>query len=96
MMLTANYLRATLYQAGGKSAQAAIHLEKAVIRRPEFEFAYRELVIALSMGRIADAICWCDRALERLPDSAELHFYRRNCINTLMQRMRRLRVREWR
>ena len=75
----ANYLRATLYQAGGKSAQAAIHLEKAVIRRPEFEFAYRELVIALfQLGRIADAIRWCDRALERLPDSAELHFYRSN------------------
>lgn len=75
----AHYLRATLYQAGGGLAQAAFHLEKAVIHRPEFEFAYRELVVVLfQIDRIAEATRWCDLALERIPNSPELHFYRSN------------------
>jgi protein O-GlcNAc transferase len=75
----AHYLCATLHQAGGDLAQAAFHLEKAVTHRPEFEYAYRELVIVLFQSdRIVDATRWCDLALERIPNSPELHFYRSN------------------
>jgi protein O-GlcNAc transferase len=75
----ARYLRASLHQAEGKFDQAAIHLERAVGLRPEFEIAYRELVIALfRAGRVQEATRWCDRALEMVPNSAELHFYRSN------------------
>jgi protein O-GlcNAc transferase len=75
----AHYLRAILHQAGGDLARAAFHLEKAVTLRPEFELAYREMVVALfRMGRAGDATRWCERALERIPNSAELHFYRSN------------------
>jgi len=75
----AHYLRASLHQAEGNLDQAAIHLERAVTLRPAFEIAYRELVIALFRTRGAgDATRWCDHALERIPNSAELHFYRSN------------------
>ena len=75
----AHYLRASLHQAEGNLDQAAIHLERAVSLRPAFEIAYRELVIALFRTRgAADATRWCDHALERIPNSAELHFYRSN------------------
>ena len=75
----AHYLRASLHQAEGSLDQAAIHLERAVTLRPAFEIAYRELVTALFRTRGAgDATRWCDHALERIPNSAELHFYRSN------------------
>ncbi len=75
----AHYLRAALHQAEGNLAKAAFHLEKAVTLRPVFEIAYRELVAALFQTRGAgDATRWCDHALERIPNSAELHFYRSN------------------
>lgn len=75
----AHYLRATLHQASGNLARAAFHLEKAVTLRPEFELAYRDLVVALfQTGCAGDARRWCERALERIPNSAELHFYRSN------------------
>lgn len=75
----AHYLRASLHQAEGSLDQAAIHLERAVTLRPGFEIAYRELVTALFRTRgAADAAHWCDHALERIPNSAELHFYRSN------------------
>ena len=65
----AHYLRAALHQAGGNLAQAAVHLEKAVTHRLEFEFAYRELVVVLfQTGRIEEATRWCDLALERSPE----------------------------
>jgi len=74
----AHYLRGTLHQAGGDLAQAAFHFERAVILRPEFEFAYRELVVTLfRTGRVAEAERWCVIGLERT-NSAELHFYRSN------------------
>jgi protein O-GlcNAc transferase len=75
----AHYLRASLHQAEGNLDQAAIHLERAVSLRPAFEIAYRELITALFRTRGAeDATRWCDHALERIPNSAELHFYRSN------------------
>lgn len=75
----AHYLRATLHQAGGNLAQAAFHLEKAVTHRPEFEFAYRELVVVLfQLDRIGEATRWCELALEKSPNSPELHFFRSN------------------
>lgn len=75
----AQYLRGTLYQAGGDFARAAYHLERAVILRADFEFAYRELVVTLfRMGRVVDAARWCAAALDMVPNSAELHFYRSN------------------
>ena len=75
----AHYLRASLHQAEGNLDQAAIHLERAVTLRPAFEIAYRELITALFRTRGAgDATHWCDHALERFPNSAELHFYRSN------------------
>jgi protein O-GlcNAc transferase len=75
----AHYLRASLHQAEGSLDQAAIHLERAVTLRPAFEIAYRELVIALFQSRRAeDAARWCDRGLEMIPNSAELHFFRSN------------------
>ena len=75
----AHYLRATVHQAAGNLAQAVLHLERAVTLRPEFEIAYRELVAALfQTHRAADAARWCDHALVRIPNSAELHFYRSN------------------
>jgi protein O-GlcNAc transferase len=75
----AHYLRGTLHQSGGNLAQAAFHLERAVTLRPEFEFAYRELVVTLfRMGRVAEAARWCVTALEIIPNAAELHFYRSN------------------
>ena len=75
----AHYLRGTLHQAATNLTQAAFHLERAVTVRPEFEFAYRELVVTLfRMGRVAEATRWCERALEKCPSSAELHFYRSN------------------
>jgi protein O-GlcNAc transferase len=75
----AHYLRGTLYEAEGDLLSAVLHLERAVTLRPEFEFAYRQLVVALfKTGRTGDATRWCDRALERIPNSGELHFYRSN------------------
>jgi protein O-GlcNAc transferase len=75
----AHYLRGTLHQAAGNLVEAAFHLEKAVALRPDFEFAYRELVVTLfRMGRVAEAARWCISALEVLPNCAELHFYRSN------------------
>src|ERR1700733_260025 len=74
-----HYLRATLHQAEGNLAKTAFHLERAVTLRPMFEIAYRELVTAVFQTRGAeDALRWCDHALERFPNSAELHFYRSN------------------
>ena len=75
----AHYLRGTLHGAAGNLAEAAFHLEKAVTLRPDFEFAYRELVLTFfRMGRVAEATRWCIRALEILSNCAELHFYRSN------------------
>jgi protein O-GlcNAc transferase len=75
----AHYLRASVYQAEGNLTQATVHLERAVTLRPEFEIAYRELVTVLfQTRRTGDATHWCDRALEKIPNSAELHFYRSN------------------
>jgi protein O-GlcNAc transferase len=75
----AHYIRATLHQAGGHLADAVFHLERAVTIRPEFEIAYRELVVALfQLDHVEDATRWCDRALKIIPNSAELHFYRSN------------------
>jgi protein O-GlcNAc transferase len=75
----AHFLRASLHQAEGNLDQAATHLERAVSLRPVFEIAYRELVMALFRTRGAEeATRWCDQALERIPNSAELHFYRSN------------------
>ncbi len=75
----AHYLRAGLHQAGGNLAASVVHLERALAARPEFEHAYREIVVALfRLGRVAEAARWCDRGLERFPGSAELHFYRSN------------------
>jgi protein O-GlcNAc transferase len=75
----AQYLRATLHQIEGDLSSAAIHFERAVTLRPEFEIAYRELIVALfKTHRSEDAMRWCDHALKRLPNSAELHFYHSN------------------
>lgn len=75
----AHYLRATLHQAGGNLTRAVFHFERSVTLRPEFELAYRELVVALfQTDRAEDATRWCERGLERIPNSAELHFYRSN------------------
>jgi protein O-GlcNAc transferase len=75
----AHYLRATLHQVEGNFSLAVIHFERAATLRPEFEIAHPELVTTLfQTHRAEDAIRWCDHALERLPNSAELHFYRSN------------------
>lgn len=75
----AHYLRGTLHQATGNLAEAALHLEKAVTLQPEFEHAYRELIVALfRMGHVAEAARWCRSALEIHPNCGELHFYLSN------------------
>jgi len=75
----AHYLRGTLHQATGNLTEAAFHFEKAVTLRPEFEHAYRELIVALfRIGRVAEAGRWCMSALEIHPNCGELHFYLSN------------------
>jgi len=75
----AHFIRGALHQADSNSQLAMHHFERAVTVRPDFEFAYRELIVALfQAGRVQEAAHWCERALENIPNSGELHFYRSN------------------
>ncbi len=63
----------------GESSQMVKYLEAALESRPEFEQAYRDLIVALfNEGRIEDATRYCEEGLARCPEPAELHFYRSN------------------
>lgn len=75
----AHYIRGQLHKADRELQRAIIHFERAVAIRSDLEFAYRDLIVCLfQSGRVSEATRWCDRALDKLPDAGELHFYRSN------------------
>lgn len=75
----AHYIRGTLHQANRDLPRAITHFEEALGLQPDLEFAYRDLIVCLfQMGRVPEAMRWCDRGLDKVPNSGELHFYRSN------------------
>jgi protein O-GlcNAc transferase len=75
----AHYLLGSVLEASGPPGAGVFHLQRAVELRPEFEFARRQLIVALSQsGRSAEATQLCDASLGVLPNSSELHYYRSN------------------
>src|ERR1700689_4356857 len=74
-----HYLLASILEATGPRDAEISHLQKAIHLRPDFEFARRQLIIALSKSdRLAEAAKLCEESTAILPNSGELHFYRSN------------------
>lgn len=74
-----HYLLGSVLEATGPRDAEISHLQKAIALRPDFEFARRQLIIALfKSDRCAEAAQLCEESMAMSPDSAELHFYRSN------------------
>jgi len=74
-----HYMLASLLEATGPRDAEISHLQKAIDLRPDFEFARRQLIVALfKSDRRAEAVELCEESIAILPDSGELHFYRSN------------------
>src|ERR1700678_2610299 len=74
-----HYLLASILEATGPRDAEISHLQKAIHLRPDFEFARRQLIIALfKSDRCAEAAKLCEESMAILPESGELHFYRSN------------------
>ena len=74
-----HYLLASILEATGPRDAEISHLQKAIHLRPDFEFARRQLIIALfKSDRCAEAARLCEESMAILPESGELHFYRSN------------------
>jgi protein O-GlcNAc transferase len=74
-----HYLLGSILESTGPREAEISHLQKAVDLRPDFEFARRQLIIALSKSdRLAEAAKLCEESTAILPNSGELHFYRSN------------------
>jgi len=72
-----HYLLATTLESTGDVDSEIWHLQRAVVLRPDFELARRQLISALlRSNRLADATHVCDESLAQLPNSSELHLLR--------------------
>jgi protein O-GlcNAc transferase len=72
-----HYLLGSILEATGPRDAGISHLQKAIDLRPDFEFARRQLIIALlKSNRRTEATELCEESIAILPDSGELHFYR--------------------
>jgi protein O-GlcNAc transferase len=76
-----HYLLGSILEATGPRDEEISHLRKAIDLRTDFEFARRQLIIALfKSDRYAEATKLCEESIAILPDSGELHFYRSNLL----------------
>jgi protein O-GlcNAc transferase len=74
-----HYLLGSILEATGPRDAEISHLQKAIDLRPDFEFARRQLIVALfKSDRRAEATKLCEESIAVLPNSGELHFYRSN------------------
>ena len=77
----AHYILGRIAKERNDQAGAAEHFSRAVAIKPDFEFAWRELIASLfQQGKAREARDVLNRALTAYPDSAEFHFYLGNAL----------------